>query len=202
MIYKVCNLVSVMSLEGVIVREVNWDKHNDVGTPQDCADVMTYFNQGLQDKAKFFPYVARLSKITDVEIQNRWAAIKDQAITYVAEKEGKVVCSATLFLPDQPNLISWETYGHISLTDDPEYRNQGISTAVLEQLFKYCAKQEVPLKLHTSKENNGIRHMLEQFGFRETSIIKNYDRYTDLVEGSGDAVEYVLSTEDLKHLFN
>ena len=188
-----------MSLEAKI-RTIDHERTTEKGIPQDYLDVMAFFNKGLEDKSKNFPYVPRTEPITEKEILYGWMSMEDQTMTYVAEMDGKVVCSATLFLPDQPNEISWETYGHIGLTDDPEYRSQGNATEVLRELLKYCAKEGVPLKLHTAIENKPIIRILEKLGFDSPIQIDNYERYAGKVDGSSHVFEYKLYPEDLKHL--
>jgi hypothetical protein len=77
------------------VRKPNLEKLTDEGIPKDFSDVRDYFNQALKDNS--LPWIPRKTPITNQEIKEKWIPSLNQNICYVAELNGDVVGSATVF---------------------------------------------------------------------------------------------------------
>ena len=79
----------------MIVRKPNLEVLTSEGIPKDFADVREYFNEGLFDDSQ--PWIPRKRPITNKEIRELWVPSANTNITYVAELNGQVIGSMTVF---------------------------------------------------------------------------------------------------------
>ncbi len=75
---------------------------------------------------------------------------KSNVLFFIAEKQNTCVGLLTLYL--LPDMVNASSYAHIEdFIVLPEWRNQGIGTALLSYVIKYCDKQGIsPLKVTSS----------------------------------------------------
>ncbi|UCE13922.1 MAG: GNAT family N-acetyltransferase, partial [Candidatus Heimdallarchaeota archaeon] len=90
----------------------------------------------------------------------------EEFLSWIAEDEDEIIATSGLvFLqkpPDPRNLRGKEAY-IMNMYTLPEWRNQGIATKLMEEIFKFIKKRGINLiRLHTTE---GARSTYEKMGF-------------------------------------
>ena len=79
----------------MIIRKPNLEVLTEEGIPKDFASVKAYFNFAIE--YDLLPWIPRKTPITTEEIRNLWVPSVKTNICYIAELEGHVCGSATVF---------------------------------------------------------------------------------------------------------
>ncbi len=79
----------------LIIRKPNLEDLTEEGIPRDFAEVRDYFNDSLANNTQ--PWIPRQTPITNDEIMKMWVPSAETNINYVAEVDGKIVGSVTIF---------------------------------------------------------------------------------------------------------
>ena len=124
--------------------------------------------------------------VTDPKVIENWMynLDYDQVLPLVALDQGRIVGDATLhFSP-----IGWTQHqGEIRLTTDPQYREKGLGTILVQNLIDIAAglgleqlSAEIPPVLDKAF------YLLEKMGFKEVAVLKGFvrdkeDQESDLV---------------------
>jgi len=169
----------------VEIRTPNWDNLNDRGIPKDCADVMNYFNKGLEGEN--YPFVPRRNKITGDEIKNIWVPSRDKNITCVAYSQEleKIVGSGTLVVDDKK-------FGNYSITIDPEFQFANIGTRITKKVIEEGLMGNITIIVHTSIFNEPMKRVMDKVGYKPNKIIKDFEKYRTIKANSFDVYEYVI----------
>ena len=172
------------------VRKPNLEALNEQGIPRDYAQVMDYFNKGLA-KSKY-PYVARRVPITVQEIKEKWIPSAKTNITLVAESEGQVVGSLTVFYDPKATdyeYASQRKLGDIGETADYSFNQDEIKKSLITALVTELRARSVQARFMAPVEDPFLK-VLEEIGY-EAKISEGVERYQKLGL-SGKAKEYLL----------
>jgi len=174
----------------MIIREPNLNVMDDEfpSIPKDFADIMRYFNKGLKSKA--FPYIPRKNEITSEEIKTSWVPSTIKNITILAEDNGKIIGSATVFY--DPKSSGYENSsereaGHVGMTVDPSFNYTTIGEALMKKIISKLSDAKKQAIDHIDvdfKEGNLIMQKLKIKGKEIFS-----QRYKD-AGLSGKVIEY------------
>ena len=171
------------------VREPNPNKLNSEGIPQDFADVRDYFNKSLDRGA--FPWIPRKTPITNEEILSGWIPSLSTNISLVAEVEGKVVGSATVFY--DLSSTSYEhreqrVVGELSSTVSPDTNYKEVSRRLLEGILEELDSSGRSAVVHVAVESPANQSMKE-LGYHGTEIKKEHYAREGM---SGKVIRYEL----------
>lgn len=156
---------------------------SDGSMPQDFAEVMEFFNRGLQsaDEKTMYRFITRKVQITPDEIAKRWVPSVPQNITLLVEDVGlgKIVSSATVFY--DVNSTAYEQAaqrkpGEVGLTIDPEYQYHTIAKLLIARIARELEDTDKTATIHTDidfKEELLVMRLLQFKG----KLIENYERY-------------------------
>jgi len=159
------------------IRGPDWNKLNEKGIPDDSEQVMEFFNKGIDKKA--YPYIPRKTKITEKEIKELWMPSKDKNITYLAEIDGKIRGSGTVFLEQKSNQYSVESkreVGEYALSIEPDFLNKGLELKITEKIIETVKKRKLRVTMHTSIDNKQEIGIMQKLGYKG-KLIENYERY-------------------------
>ena len=131
--------------------------------------------------------VARLKDdITDPGLISKWIFDLDYDVVLplVALDNDRIVANGTLKF----NSVGWRKHqGEIRATVDPEYREKGLSTILIENLIEIAKKMGLEqLTAELAPTFDEAYFLFEKLGFKEASVLKNFikdqeGRYEDLV---------------------
>lgn len=131
--------------------------------------------------------VARLKhNVTDPEIINKWIHDLDYDVSLplVAMDNDRIVANGTLKF----NMVGWRKHqGEIRATVDPQYRERGLSTILIENMIdiaKSMGLEQLTAELAPSLDE--AYFLFEKMGFKEAAVLKNFIKdqegaYEDLV---------------------
>jgi L-amino acid N-acyltransferase YncA len=131
--------------------------------------------------------VARLKHdVTDPNIISKWIYDLDYDVVFplVAIDNNRIVANGTLKF----NMIGWRKHqGEIRTTVDPEYREKGLSTVLVEKMIeiaKSMGLEQLTAELAPSLDE--AYFLFEKMGFKEAAVLKNFikdqeGKYQDLV---------------------
>lgn len=123
------------------VRPPNTQDLDEKGIPIDFVAVMKYFNESLTNNS--LPWIPRKTPITTKEIENEWIPSLKRNIVVLAESQGNIIGSATIFY--DPKSTAYEHANHrrvgeMASTIDPSYTlKQQIE--IQEALVKGCIEE-------------------------------------------------------------
>ncbi|MFO8083081.1 MAG: GNAT family N-acetyltransferase [Desulfobacterales bacterium] len=131
--------------------------------------------------------VARLKDdITDPALISKWIfdLDYDAVLPLVAIDRDHIVANGTLKF----NPIGWRKHqGEIRTTVDPEYREKGLSTLLIENLIEIANTMGLEqLTAELAPTLDEAYFLFEKMGFKEAAVLKNFikdqeGRYEDLV---------------------
>jgi GNAT superfamily N-acetyltransferase len=131
--------------------------------------------------------VARLKHdVTDPEIISKWIYDLDYDVVFplVAIDNDRIVANGTLKF----NMIGWRKHqGELRTTVDPEYRKQGVSTVLIENMIEIAKDMGLEqLTAEFSPTLDEAYFLFEKMGFKEAAVLKNFIKdqdgnYQDLV---------------------
>ncbi len=108
----------------------------------------------------------------------------DKTLPLVAFDNGKIVASAALKF----NSIGWTRHqGQIRATVDPEYREKGLSSVLIEEIIRISMSMGLEqLTAELSPNLDEAYFLCEKMGFKEAAILKDFIKdqegnYEDLV---------------------
>lgn len=126
----------------MMIRKPNLENLTKEGIPKDFADVRDYFNKALENGT--LPLIPRKTPITNEEILERWIPSLKTNISLVAEKNNKVIGSATVFYDtnsSDPKFSDFRKPGELNSTVDPS-ENRYIYYLTTKEMIKGI-KQEL-----------------------------------------------------------
>ena len=148
-----------------------------------------------EDEEKLHEYFMRLPSsevarfkddVTDPEVVKRWIydLDYDQTLPLVALDNGRIVANAALKF----NSVGWIRHqGQVRATVDPEYREKGLSIALLQEVITIAMKMGLErITAELSPRLDEAYFLCEKMGFKETAVLKNFIKdhdgnYEDLV---------------------
>jgi L-amino acid N-acyltransferase YncA len=131
--------------------------------------------------------VARLKHdVTDPYIISKWIYDLDYDVVFplVAMDNDRIVANGTLKF----NMVGWRKHqGEIRATVDPEYREKGLSTALIKNMIdiaKSMGLEQLTAELAPTLDE--AYFLFEKMGFKEAAVLKNFIKdqegtYEDLV---------------------
>ena len=95
-------------------------------------------------------------------------------VGWLAEQDATVIGGAGVLIhqyhPSPQNLRGRPTAYVLNVYIDPSHRKQGVATAVMEAIARWCAEQDIPrISLHTSE---GGRRLYERLGFAASNEMR------------------------------
>ncbi len=131
--------------------------------------------------------VSRLKNdVTDPRVVENWIYDLDYDVTLplVALDSGQIVGVVTLHF----NTIGWTKHqGEIRFTVDPEYREIGVSTALIENIIEIAGSMGLEqLTAEVAPTLNEAYFLCEKMGFKDAAVLKNFikdkeNKYEDMV---------------------
>lgn len=124
--------------------------------------------------------------VTDPELIRKWIfdLDYDNVLPLVAMDKDRIVANGTLKF----NPVGWRNHqGEIRTTVDPEYREKGLSTLLIENLIEIAKSMGLEqLTAELAPTLDKAYFLFEKLGFKEAAVLKNFikdqeDRYEDLV---------------------
>lgn len=174
----------------IAVRKPNLEILTAEGIPQDFAQVMEYFNKGLETDS--LPFIPRKKPITSEEIKKLWVPSLPHNISLVAEANGKVIGSGTVFY--QLDSTAYEhakerLLGTFGMTVDPQHDYQQVGLGILTEIVRELIVSKRKAVSHTDVNFKAEIAIMEELGHRG-KIIED-ERYC-LSGLSGKVFEYFL----------
>lgn len=148
-----------------------------------------------EDEKKLHDYFLRLppqessrfkDDVTNPKVVEEWIydLDYDKTLPLVALDNGKIVASAALKF----NSIGWTRHqGQIRATVDPEYREKGLSSALIGEMIGISMKMGLEqLTAELSPNLDEAYFLCEKMGFKEAAVLKDFIKdhqgnYEDLV---------------------
>jgi L-amino acid N-acyltransferase YncA len=131
--------------------------------------------------------VARLKDdVTDPDVIDKWIYDLDYdvALPLVAIDRDRIVANGTLKF----NPVGWRKHqGEIRATVDPEYREKGLSTVLIENMIHIAKTMGLEqLTAEIAPTLDEAYFLCEKIGFKEAAVLKNFikdqeGKYEDLV---------------------
>ena len=172
------------------IRKPNLSLLSEAGIPQDFQGSMELFNRLLEERK--LENCPRKTKITVEEVKTLWVPSAQKNITFVAEVDGVIVASGTLFVDEKSNEYSRESGRgqEFASTFDPQFVEAGkeVTRAVIQE----AKRRRLTFISHTAVDDEVNVRIMEDLGYSPTKMIENYERYTR-AGVSGKVYEYVIS---------
>jgi RimJ/RimL family protein N-acetyltransferase len=161
---------NIVSNENLLVRNAE---------TKDAAEIITLVKQ-VMNEAPFFPRTADEFNFT-VE-QEEWY-IKNAALFFVVEIEGKIVGSATL---DRSSLSKLKHIATFGITISKVYCGLGIGSLLIKKVIEWAELNGVEkIDLEVFEDNTNAIALYKKFGFieegRKRKAIKTNEGYRDMV---------------------
>ena len=131
--------------------------------------------------------VSRLKNdVTDKKVVENWVYDLDYDVTLplVALDKGHIVGVVTLHF----NTIGWTKHqGEIRFTVDPEYREIGVSTTLIQNIIGIAKSMGLEqLTAEVAPTLNEAYFLCEKLGFKDAAVLKNFikdqeNKYEDMV---------------------
>ncbi len=142
----------------ILVRKPNLENLTPEGIPKDFADVRDYFNNALKENS--LPGIPRKTPITKQEIIEKWIPSLKTNISLVAELNGKIVGSSTVFY----DLTSTDyehtnktIKGEFNSTADPKEDYVSIINLLIKETKKELKKQNKTAHCYIPIESLSIK---------------------------------------------
>ena len=124
--------------------------------------------------------VSRLKNdVTDKKVVENWIYDLDYDATLplVAWNDGHIVGVASL----HSNTIGWTRHqGEIRFTVDPEYREIGVSTALIQNIIEIAGSMGLEqLTAEIAPSLNEAYFLCEKMGFKDAAVLKNFIKDQD-----------------------
>ena len=171
------------------VRIPNLENMTAEGIPKDFADVMDYFNNSLKENS--LPWIPRKNPITTKEIKEKWIPSLNTNISLVAELNGKVVGSGTVFY--DPNSTAYEDAnqmisGEFNSTANPKMQYVKITQELIKGISRELKEKGKIAHCHLPIESPAIQAMQELGIKGKETTLEHYQK-----QGlSGKVIKYEL----------
>lgn len=173
------------------IRKSNLKELTSQRIPKDFAGKMKYFNEGLEKKC--YPYIPRKNPITVEEIKKLWIPYAENNIDFIAETNGKIIGSATIFYDLNATAYkeaSLRKPGEIGMAIAPDYSHKDIGTKIIRTIISELERTNKTAFLHTDINFGEEKSIMETLGYKG-KLIENFERYTK-AGLSGKVLEYKL----------
>lgn len=171
----------------ITIRKPNLENLTSEGIPKDFADVRDYFNLALKNNS--LPWIPRKTPITNQEIKEKWIPSLNTNISLIAESNGKVVGSATVFY--DTTSTSYEhtnkrNEGEFNSTTNPEYDSVKIISELIKGTIQELKKQNKSAHSYLPVESPNNKSF-QDMGYKGMQEFLEYYKTNNL---SGEVLRY------------